>query len=64
MIHRLIGLVLIAVAVIVGLSYYLSPDDLKDCPHPGSGQCQKAGAIIVISVGDTEARTVEAVKLY
>ena len=49
MIHRLIGLVLIAVAVIVGLSYYLSPDDLKDCPRPDSGQCQKAGAIIVIS---------------
>ena len=64
MIHRLIGLVLIAVAVIVGLSYYLSPDDLKDCPRPGSEQCQKAGAIIVISGGDTEARTAEAVKLY
>ena len=62
MIHRLIGLVLIAAVVIVGLSYYLSPDDLKDCPQPGSGQCQKAGAIIVISGGDTEARTAEAVK--
>ena len=64
MIHRLIGLVLIAAVVIVGLSHYLSPDDLKDCPRPGSGQCQKAGAIIVISGGDTEARTAEAVKLY
>ena len=64
MIHRLIGLVIIAIAVIVGLSHYLSPDDLKDCPQPGSGQCQKAGAIIVISGGDTEARTAEAVKLY
>ena len=31
MIHRLIGLVLIAAVVIVGLSHYLSPDDLKDC---------------------------------
>ena len=49
MIHRLIGLVLIAVVVIVGLSYYLSPDDLKDCPRPGSGQCQKADAIIIYS---------------
>ena len=34
MIHRLIGLVVIAVVVIASLSYYLSPDDLKDCPQP------------------------------
>ena len=50
MIHRLIGLVLIAVAVIVGLSHYLSPDDLKDCPRPGSEQCrvehQQRGAVL------------------
>ncbi len=64
MIGRLIGLVVIAAAIIIGLSLYLAPDDLVACQQPGSGNCQKADAIVVISGGDTQARTSEAISLY
>ena len=64
MIKELIGLMLIGIVVILGLSIYLSPDDIRECATPGAGACQKAGAIVVISGGDTEARTAEAVRLY
>lgn len=64
MIGRLIGLVVIAAAIIIGLSLYLAPDDLAACQQPGSGNCQNADAIVVISGGDTNARTSEAISLY
>lgn len=64
MIHRLIGLVFIAAVIIIGLNAYLSPDNLAGCSGPGSGACQKADAIVVISGGDTPARTNEAINLY
>ena len=64
MIHKIIGLGVIIVAAIVGISLYLSPDDIKDCSAPGDGHCQKADAIIVVSGGDTNARTDESIKLY
>lgn len=64
MIGRLIGLAVIAAAIIIGLSLYLAPDDLAACQQPGSGNCQNADAIVVISGGDTNARTSEAISLY
>ena len=64
MIGRLIGLAVVAAAIVVGLSLYLAPDDLAACQQPGSGNCQKADAIVVISGGDTQARTSEAISLY
>lgn len=64
MIHKMIGLGVVIVAAIVGISLYLSPDDIKDCSAPGDGRCQKADAIIVVSGGDTNARTDESIKLY
>ena len=64
MIHKLIGLVVIAAAIVVGLSLHLSPDDLAVCQQPGSSDCKTADAIVVISGGDTQARTSEAIKLY
>ncbi|MCL2869603.1 YdcF family protein [Candidatus Saccharibacteria bacterium] len=63
LIRWLIGCVVIIVGIIVltfGLSFYLSPDDLKNC-LPNS--CQPVDAIVVISGGDTTARVNEAVKL-
>lgn len=54
------------VAVIVGLSYYLAPDDLADCqPKPGdAAPCRPADAIVAVSGGDTPARAREAIELY
>jgi len=53
-------------AIVIGLSIYLSPDDLSSCPArpTGSVPCQTTGAIVAISGGDTIARTKEAIKLY
>lgn len=64
MIGRLIGLVVIAAAIVVGLSLYLAPNDLAACQKPGSSNCKKADAIVVISGGDTQARTSKAIDLY
>jgi len=54
-------------AIIVGLSIYLQPNDFIGCsevPLDGTGNCQKADAIVVISGGDTVGRTEEGVKLF
>jgi len=53
-----------AALVIFGLSAYLSPNDLGKCQSVGEGDCRKADAIVVVSGGDTNARTDEAIKLY
>lgn len=51
--------------VVVGISFYLSPDDLAHCSIAGSSdECQPADAIIVVSGGDTTARTAEAIRLF
>lgn len=59
---------IIAIGILVaGIGLYLSPDDISDCPAPGSeatGICRKADAIVVISGGDTSGRTEEAIRLY
>ena len=64
MIHKIIGLVIFTAIVVFGLSVYLSPNDLEKCDSPGDGDCRMADAIIVVSGGDTNARTDEAIKLY
>lgn len=58
---------LVALAVIViGLSIYLAPDDLAGCSDKPNGVkgCQPADAIVAVSGGDTEARTLGAIRLY
>ncbi len=64
MIHRLIGLAVVVVVIIIGLTMYLAPDDLAKCSGPGSGECAMADAIVAVSGGDTDARTDEAIRLY
>jgi uncharacterized SAM-binding protein YcdF (DUF218 family) len=66
MIRRLIVFIIIVVAVIVGLSIYLQPDNLSHCGKiPGAGtNCQSVDAIVAVSGGDTEARADEAINLY
>jgi len=55
------------IALIVGISFYLQPNNFIGCretPTEGSTQCGTADAIIVVSGGDTNARTDEGIKLY
>lgn len=63
-----IGWVVAAVlvgAAVLGLIRFVSIDDLKACGEtPTTGQCARADAIVVVSGGDTRARTKGAVELY
>lgn len=66
MIRHLIISGVLFIAFILGLSFYLQPDDLGKCgqsPSSISG-CQSADAIVAISGGDTDARAREAINLY
>jgi uncharacterized SAM-binding protein YcdF (DUF218 family) len=66
MIRYVIGILVIAAVVIIGLSLYLKVDDLSHCgASPGQeANCQAVDAIVAVSGGDTEARTMRAVELY
>ena len=59
-------IVAVAIAVILGLSVFLSPNDLSGCSESPSdrAKCQNADAIVAISGGDTTARADEAIRLY
>lgn len=64
---KLIGtMAVFLIGSIVGLSFYLQPDDIHACDDlPDlSVECSSVDAIVVVSGGDTEARTLEAVNLY
>lgn len=55
------------VAFIIGASIYLQPNDFIGCidrPLPNDQRCQAADAIVVVSGGDTAARTTEGIRLY
>jgi uncharacterized SAM-binding protein YcdF (DUF218 family) len=66
MIRTLIVGFVVFFAVVIGISWYLQPDDLKDCGKtPGSGQnCQMVDAIVAISGGDTVSRADQAISMY
>lgn len=66
MIRRLIFLVISVIAITIGISFYLQPDDLKNCDKTPSvsANCQTVDAIVAISGGDTMARASEAINLY
>lgn len=52
--------------LVIGLSIYLSPNDLSGCEKYPSNEkgCEKADAIIAVSGGDTVARAQSAIILY
>lgn len=50
------------ILLIVGISVYLSPNDLVDCSR--SNSCSKADYVVVVSGGDTSARTDHGIKIY
>jgi len=57
----------ILIAFIVGLSFYLQPNDFIGCgdqPAVSGTKCAKADAIVVVSGGDTNARTDEGITLF
>lgn len=67
MIKWLFILPALVVALIVGISFYLQPNDFIGCnakPEIGTSPCVKADAIVVVSGGDTNARTDEGIKLF
>lgn len=62
-----LSIAVVIVAIIAGISFYLQPNDFIGCheqPLAGGDSCQKADAVVVVSGGDTTARTAEAIKLY
>ena len=61
----LIGLIILALTLTVGLPLFLGPDDIVGCSQPADeGKCAKVDAIITVSGGDTSARTMEAIRLH
>jgi len=62
----ILGVIIGLAALIVGLTFYLGPNDLANCGDQPSkvSPCQEADAIVAISGGDTTARTNEAIALY
>lgn len=66
MIKTLISIILFVTIVILGISIYLQPNDLKKCDKTpdSSSSCQTVDAIVAISGGDTETRANRAIDLY
>lgn len=66
MIKVIISTVVGIVLLVIGISWFLSPDNLMRCSETPSelDGCSAADVIITVSGGDTEARTQEAIDLY
>lgn len=66
MIKWLVMIVLFIAALIIGISIYLQPNSFLSCgKEPAAGtKCDKADAIVVVSGGDTRARTEAGINLY
>jgi len=63
----LIIIPIVVIALIVSITIYLQPNDFIGCsdiPLSDTETCEKADAIVVVSGGDTAARTEEGVRLY
>lgn len=59
--------VVIIVVAALGLSFYLTPNDLAGCgtsPDTSKSNCHTVDAIVAVSGGDTSARTEQAIQLY
>jgi len=61
-----IALIITAVLAVIGISWYLQPNDLMGCDKTPSQKenCQTVDAIVAISGGDTNARANWAIDLY
>lgn len=59
-------ILVVLLALTIGLSFFLGPNDLSRCDSSpsNSSNCAAADAIVAVSGGDTNARTDEAIKRY
>lgn len=66
MIEVILGLVLLMVGFVVLTNIYLAPDNLGQCKQPTKDwtDCRVADAIVVVSGGDTVARTDKAIAMW
>ena len=67
MIRWIIGGLTLLVGLVVAITFYLQPNDFMGCnerPIQGGDSCVKADAIVVVSGGDTNARTDEGIRLF
>lgn len=66
MIRWIVGAIVVVITLIIGISMFLTPDNLLKCSETPSSLdgCQKADVIIAVSGGDTTARTQKAIDLY
>ena len=66
MIRSLIFSVIAIIAIILGITIYLQPNDFSKCGSSPSdnSDCRSVDAIVAVSGGDTAARAREAVTLY
>lgn len=60
----LVTFIMLGLMATIGLPLYLGPDDISGCYLPSTDKCSPADAVIVVSGGDTQARTAEGVRLY
>lgn len=62
----ILSIIVSILLIALGVTVFLGPDSLRQCGESptDAGECIKAGAIVVVSGGDTVARTDEAIKLY
>lgn len=60
----LIVILLCVAAFIIGVTFYLQPNDFTGCGDTPKNGCDPADAIVVVSGGDTAARVQKGVALY
>ena len=57
----IVTLAIVSVAIIIGITLFLSKNDLQGCgdiPDAARQQCAAADAIVAVSNGDTSARMI------
>lgn len=57
---------IVLIGLIIGIGAYLQPNDFSSCEaRPSAAKaCAKADAVVVVSGGDTKARTAAGIELY
>lgn len=66
MIKFILGPIIVIVISVIGISFYLQLDDMSLCGQKpsDSANCNLVDAIVVVSGGNTNSRTNEAIELY
>lgn len=50
--------------IVIGISFYLQPNDFSGCSDKPDSSCAAADAVVVVSGGDTKARAQKGIDLY